>query len=71
MTLHSAQELLAETQEPDGRVRARLRLVCGCVIERAVASDRILEAEDGRRFAVGKYPCPLDHPVGPRPPPTR
>ena len=65
MTLHAAAALLAEEPLPDGRVLARLRLACGCVIERPLAADRILEAADGRRFAVGKYPCPLSHAVGP------
>ena len=45
------------------RVQARLRLTCGCVVERTIAADRILTASDGATIAVGKYPCPEDHPV--------
>jgi hypothetical protein len=42
---------------------AKIELRCGCVIERRVAAERILERESGERFAVGKYPCPLGHRV--------
>lgn len=42
---------------------AKIELRCGCVIERRVAADRILEREDGEPFAVGKFPCPVGHRV--------
>lgn len=45
-------------------VDVKLRLACGCVVERRIARDRLLEL-GGRITAVGKYPCPVDHPVGP------
>ncbi len=45
-------------------VEVTLRLACGCVIERRIARDRLLEL-GGELRAVGKYPCPQDHPVGP------
>lgn len=65
MSAHSALALLAEIPAADGRVLATLRLACGCVVERNIAADRILQAEDGRRFAIGKYACPVGHPVRP------
>jgi hypothetical protein len=49
---------------------ATLELACGCVVTRAIARDRILVTEEGERRAIGKYPCPLDHPVRRPSPPT-
>jgi hypothetical protein len=46
------------------RVRATIRLRCGCIVELAIAEDRIVQRPDGRSFPVGKYPCPLGHPAG-------
>lgn len=63
MSSHFATVLLGEEPERAGQIKARLLLACGCVIEMAVASDRILSTVDGSRRAVGKYPCPREHPV--------
>lgn len=65
---HAALQLLRETPLEDGRVEVTLRLACGCTVTRAIAASRIVETDDGRRFAAGKYPCPAGHPV--RPPST-
>jgi hypothetical protein len=55
-------EKLTET-----RVRATLELACGCEVTREIAADRIVDdAADGVVRAVGKYPCPVDHPVAVR-----
>ncbi len=68
MTSHAAAEILSIAPTSDGRVHARLRLVCGCVFEGGIAADRVLDGRDAdgaeTRIAVGKYRCPLDHPVG-------
>ncbi|MFV8752757.1 hypothetical protein ACNOYE_19585 [Nannocystaceae bacterium ST9] len=45
------------------RVIATLALACGCVVTHEIARDRILDDVEPPR-AVGKYPCPLGHPVG-------
>ncbi len=70
MTSHAAAEILSIAPTAEGRVHARLRLVCGCVFEGAIASDRVLDVHDAHggatRIAAGKYRCPLDHPVGHR-----
>ena len=47
-------------------VLAVIELACGCVVERVLASDRILETVDGLQIAVGKYPCPVGHPLAKR-----
>lgn len=52
--------------ESPPKVRAVIELACGCVVERVLASDRILETMDGLRIAVGKYPCPVGHPLAKR-----
>lgn len=61
----AAEALLEVTPIPDdpARVDVRLRLRCGCVVQRQIAADRILDRPDGTRFAVGKYPCPASHPA--------
>jgi len=66
MVSQAADALLAAESisgQPD-RVRATIRLRCGCEITRDIAADRILDRPDGTRFAVGKYPCPAGHPAG-------
>ncbi len=45
------------------RIAATLELACGCMVEVEVDHNRIFTADDGVRLAVGKYPCPLNHPV--------
>lgn len=59
---------LAPVEGDPTRVVATLELLCGCTITRTIAEDRIVERASGERFAVGKYPCPQDHPV--RAPPS-
>jgi hypothetical protein len=44
-------------------VVATLELQCGCQVVRTLPDDRIVERPGGERFAVGKIPCPVDHPV--------
>jgi hypothetical protein len=63
MASQRAVAILASTPEPEGRVRARLRLACGCEVDYAGPADRLVETEDGGRRAVGKYPCPEGHPL--------
>lgn len=47
--------------DPDATtVTCVLELACGCVVERVVARDRLLEL-GGELRAVGKYPCPKGH----------
>ncbi|MEM6954655.1 MAG: hypothetical protein AAF411_09555 [Myxococcota bacterium] len=46
----------------EGRMHVRFELACGCVIERELASDRLIPTEDGP-LLVGKYPCPVGHPL--------
>ena len=69
MVAQAATEVLALAPAGPGRMQARLRLACGCDIDRELNEDRVLERVDGARFVVGKYPCPEDHPAGFRPPP--
>jgi hypothetical protein len=42
-------------------VQARLRLACGCTVDRELNDDRVLERAGGEKFIVGKYPCPEGH----------
>lgn len=53
---------LEETADGDGHL-ATLELDCGCIVTRTIARDRILVTDDGAKRAIGKYPCPRDHPV--------
>ncbi|MEM1414611.1 MAG: hypothetical protein AAGH15_06915 [Myxococcota bacterium] len=63
MASQRALEVLETRMAGPGRVHARLRLACGCEFEKEIAADRVQELEGGGRLAVGKYPCPNDHPV--------
>jgi hypothetical protein len=63
MPSHSARRILEDRPLPGGRAWARLELACGCVVEGELAADRLVDAEDGHRIAVGKYPCPRGHVV--------
>lgn len=62
MPSQGARAVLALREQGDG-YEATLLLACGCEVTRTIARDRILFTEDGERRAIGKYPCPLDHPV--------
>lgn len=62
MASQGASAIVAVESIDAERVRATLRLDCGCVVTREIARDRILDDVDPPR-AVGKYPCPLGHPV--------
>lgn len=61
MASQSATLLEAKATADGWEVRARLR--CGCEVTVAVPKDRVVETMTGRQILVGKYPCPLDHPV--------
>ncbi|MCH9687475.1 MAG: hypothetical protein K0V04_38935 [Deltaproteobacteria bacterium] len=65
MASHAVQRLLSSTPSPDDstRVEVCVELACGCRLTRTIAADRIVERPGGESFAVGKFPCPLDHPV--------
>jgi Fe2+ transport system protein B len=65
---HPAVQILAELPLDGGAVEVTLVLACGCTVTRSIAASRIVETEDGRRIAAGKFPCPAGHPV--RPPST-
>lgn len=60
MASQRATEVIGVQQEGEGRVNARLRLACGCVVQRSIAADRILQVDAGP-IAVGKYSCPEGH----------
>ena len=64
MVSQASEQLLQVTpiEGAADRVRAQIRLRCGCVVDMEIASDRILQRPDGTDFAVGKYPCPEGHP---------
>ena len=61
MASQSATLIEAVRAGEEWKVRARLR--CGCEVAVTVPSDRIVETVDGARILVGKYRCPVDHPV--------
>lgn len=65
MVSQPATRLLSTAALPDDdtRVQATLELRCGCTVTQAIAIDRILQRPDGERIAVGKYRCPVGHPV--------
>ena len=58
MVAQAAVAILSLADAGPGRVQARLRLACGCTVERELNADRVLERGDGEKFIVGKYPCP-------------
>jgi hypothetical protein len=61
MVAQAAVAILSLAPAGPGRVQARLRLACGCTVDRELNEDRVLERDDGERFVVGKYPCPEGH----------
>ena len=63
MTSHAATRMLAEHPLPDGRIALTVQLACGCTVTVPVQADRVIDTEDGLRLPVGKFSCPLDHPV--------
>ena len=63
MTIHAATRILKETPRADGSADVEFELVCGCVITRTLDEHRLITAEDGVRLVIGKYPCPVGHPV--------
>jgi hypothetical protein len=60
MATQRAVELLQAVPGCAGRVRATLRLGCGCVVVREMDADRIQQTVSGDTLVVGKFPCP-DH----------
>lgn len=64
MAAQAAVAILSLSMAGPGRVSARLRLACGCTVDRELSEDRVLEREGGEKFIVGKYPCPEDHRAG-------
>jgi hypothetical protein len=64
MASQSVDALLEESAPAGGSIAARLLLACGCPVATHLPDDRILDGADGRRFVVGKVPCPAGHPVG-------
>jgi hypothetical protein len=64
MASQPASELLGESPAEGGQWEVTLKLACGCVVRCTVAQSRIVETVDGRRIAVGKYPCPVSHAAG-------
>ena len=65
---HAALHILRERPLDSGQLEVTLQLACGCTLTRAIPRSRVVQTDDGRRFAAGKYPCPAGHPV--RPPST-
>jgi hypothetical protein len=63
VSLHGVRRIVSEVALPDGRAEVTLELGCGCTVTRRLDGNRLSTAEDGVRLAVGKYPCPVGHPV--------
>jgi hypothetical protein len=61
LVAQAAVAILSLASAGPGRLSARLRLACGCTVDRELDEDRVLEREDGEKFIVGKYPCPEGH----------
>lgn len=66
---HAVRRLIAVEPAADpSQVVVTVELVCGCELTTTIGEDRIVERPGGERFAVGKLPCPVRHPVRrPRP----
>lgn len=65
MPSHAVRRLIAVdpvAPQPQ-RSQVEVELVCGCRVTRTVGDDRIVERPGGERFVVGKFPCPVGHPV--------
>jgi hypothetical protein len=65
MASQAVRRLIDAAPAPDqpAAVVATLELQCGCQVVRVLPDDRIVERPGGERFAVGKIPCPMGHPV--------
>lgn len=59
MASQAALTILEE--HPGGRVK--VVLACGCEVELVLDENRLITTDDGTRLVIGKYPCPLGHPV--------
>lgn len=65
MAIQAALELLDVTPiEGSPALKAKMRLLCGCVIEETVPADYVRDTALGERIVVGKYACPQGHPTG-------
>jgi hypothetical protein len=63
MVSQSAVRIVSEGAPSEGKTPVRLLLACGCEIDTRLDENRLITALDGARLAIGKYPCPKDHPV--------
>lgn len=63
MVSQSAVRIVSEGPPSEGKTPVRLQLACGCEIDTRLDENRLITAVDGTRLAIGKYPCPKDHPV--------
>jgi hypothetical protein len=64
MASHTAIALLRDEPGPAADLRrVELRLACGCIVRRVIAAGQVIATTRGPRMAVGKYPCPVGHPV--------
>jgi hypothetical protein len=65
MPSHAVSQLVeARPDAKSGRVDVRMVLACGCEVELSLEPARLCETVEGRTLVVGKYPCPVNHPVG-------
>lgn len=69
MPSHAILEILSAPLAPYTSTPTIIaRLTCGCILDLSIPPDRILIAHPNlphpsNLHAVGKYPCPIQHPV--------
>ena len=63
MSFQPVRRIVSERALADGRAEVSLELACGCVLVRRLDERRLVTTVEGVRLAVGKYPCPVAHPV--------
>lgn len=63
---HSVHRLLHWNENGPDTCDVEAELECGCVLRKTVARDRLVLTVDGKHLLVGKFPCPVQHPVGRR-----
>ena len=63
MSFQAVRRIVLERPLADGRAEVALELACGCALVRRLDERRLVTTVEGARLAVGKYPCPVGHPV--------
>lgn len=63
MPSHAVHRLLRWNESGPDTVHVEAELSCGCLFSQDVSKERLVPTTHGNYLLVGKFPCPLQHPV--------